>query len=75
LGLAVFFFLRGLRDPIGVGTHGRGAARLEGERWVVCRGRAQRRDRLRRRRRKREEAQVRFRVLRLIPCKIGETTR
>jgi hypothetical protein len=42
LGLAVFFFLRGLRGPIGVVTHGRGAARLEGERWVVCRGRAQR---------------------------------
>jgi hypothetical protein len=75
LGLAVFFFLHGLRDPIGVGNHGRGAARLEGERWVVCRGRVQRRDRLRRRRRKREEAQVRVRVLRLIPCKIGETTR
>ena len=38
--LAIFFLLLGLSDPCGVVTHGRGAARQEEERWVVCRGAA-----------------------------------
>ena len=55
-GLAVFFFLRGLRDLCGVVTHCRGTARLEGRGgWFAEVGR---RDRLLRR--NREEAQVRL---------------